>query len=320
MGRIYNYKLTVNIPYWTAQLAKIGKTLTAKDKRLLNSVKYEKQDNEAMARIHAKALTNGLYIPCLTDLVGDCMFESIEKTGFCEDRREFRKSVALLMFLFGDCKIISTYDDTLKNIFNMFNEIEYVFCHKMKRVYKYTYYTMCTDMFSDGSWSRLPTEIVLTLISIFFKVRINIYHDNGHINKICDEAVDKALPLDDPSCNINLALIGENHYVPLVPVPHKDTVSLKCPKYTIKLKKFLKWAQEKADVIGLYEDVDDDMDSAISDSDSDSDSESDKDHKESQQDDDSSHSTSSSNGSRSKSSGSNTASPRSKLIDRKSVV
>ncbi|VBB17830.1 hypothetical protein YASMINEVIRUS_293 [Yasminevirus sp. GU-2018] len=275
MTRVYNYKLTVNEAYWTAQLKKVGKALTKKDRKLLRSVKYEKQDNESMARIQTKALTNGLYIPCLTDLVGDCMFESIEKTGFCEDRKEFRRSVALLMFLFGECNVIKTYNASLKSTFESFNDIEYVYCHNSKRLYKYTYYTMCSDMFSDGSWSRLPTEIILTVISIFFKVRINIYHDNGHVNKICDPDLDKTLDVNDPQSNINIALIGENHYVPLAPVPHKDIASLKCPKYKVQLTKFLKWAREKADMVGLYEDDDDDSSDSSNDEDDQTNSEDD---------------------------------------------
>lgn len=255
MKRNYTYKLTVNEAYWHSHLKKIGKVLTRKDKILLRSTKNENQDNISMNRIQQRALKNGLHIPCLTNLVGDCMFESIEKTGFCKDRKIFRQSVALMMFLFGNCNIIKTYNSPLKNTFAMFNDVEYVFCHKTKRLYKYTYYTMCSDMFSDGSWSRLPTEIVLTVIAYLFKVRINIYHDNGHINKICDPDLDKILSSTDPKSNINIALIGEHHYVPLTRVPpHVDSGSLKCPKYCVQLKKFLKWAENKADMIGLFED------------------------------------------------------------------
>lgn len=257
LKRIYNYKLTINDEYWANQLRSIGKRLTKKEKKLLRSVKYEKQDNEAMARIQAKAITNGLYIPRLTELVGDCMFESIEHSGFCADREEFRKSIAILFFLFGDCKVISAYEEPLKEVFAFFNEIEHVYCHDTNLLFKYTYYTMCSDMFTSGSWSRLPTELVMTVISVFFKVRFHIYHDNGHIDKICDIEVDKEISLEDRESNIYLALIGENHYVPLVHIPDgmNVTETLKCPKYDVQLKKFHRWAREKADTLGLYDDV-----------------------------------------------------------------
>lgn len=254
MSRVYTYKRTVNEIYWQNQLKKIGKKLTYKDRKLLRATKCEKDNNESLMRIQAKALSDGLHIPCLTGLVGDCMFESIEKTGLCNDKKIFRQSVARLFFLFSDSNVISSYNITLKETFDLFNEIEYVYCHNTNRLYKYTYYTMCSDMYKDGSWSRLPTEIILTVISIFFKVRIHVYHDNGHVNKICDVELNKILSNDDPSCNIHIALVGENHYVPLVPKPHDDII--KCPKYSNQLKKFLKWAQEKSDAIGLYIDQD----------------------------------------------------------------
>lgn len=252
MPRIYNYKSTASEVYWKAQLKKIKKVLTKKDKKLLKSFKYENQCNESMLRIQTYALEKNLHITCLTDLAGDCMFESIEKTGFCKDKQVFRRSVALLLFLFGNCNVIETSNVSLKDTFELFNDVEFVFCHDTKKLYKYTYYTMCSDMYTDGSWSRLPTEIVLTVISIFFKVRINIYHDNGHIDMICSPELDQILDVIDPEFNINIALIGENHYVPLSHIPDKDTQPNECPKYTIQMDKFHKWARDKADMIGLY--------------------------------------------------------------------
>lgn len=254
--RIYRYKSTVNNEYWTNQLKLIGKRLTQKEKKLLKSVKYEKQDNEAMARIQNMAIKNGLYIPCLTELVGDCMFESIERVGLCKNKDEFRKGLAVLFFLFGDCNVISAYNTSLKDVFAMINDVEYVYCHDTNILHKYTYYTMCSDMFTCGNWSRLPTELMLTVISVFYKVRFHVYHDNGHISKICDIKLDKEIP-DNDYHNIYLALIGENHYVPLIRIPDelREKENLKCLKYNSNLKKFHRWAREKADLIGLYEDV-----------------------------------------------------------------
>jgi len=257
--RIYNYKLTINEAYWREELKTIRRKLTKKDKKLLKAVRNEKRNNISMAKIQANALTHGLHIPCLTELVGDCMFESIEHTGFCKDRDAFRKSVAMLFYLFGDCDVISSHKETLKEVFDSFNDIEYVYCYKTELLYKYTYYTMCSDMFKRGSWSRLPTELILTVISVFFKVRFHIYHDNGYIDKICDTKLNDSIALDDYESNIYLALI-ENHYVPLVRIPHGDIKSLQCPKYDIERDKFHIWAREKADLIGLYDEVTDDDD------------------------------------------------------------
>ena len=252
MKRFYNYKSTINKDYWNEQLKNIGQKLTNKDVKLFRSVRNERDDNESLEKIFIKAYTDGLYIPCLTKLKGDCMFESIEHTGLCANHEVFRKSIALLFYLFGDSKIISN-ELTLKELFDQINEIEYVYCYNEHRLYKYTYYTMCSDMYASGSWSRLPTELILTIISLFFKVRFNIYHDNGFINKICDNDVDKTLLPEDVSANIYLGLLGEYHYVPLIKRP--PIGEFKCPKYDVAMRKFHKWAREKADLIGLYTDI-----------------------------------------------------------------
>lgn len=254
MKRIYTYKLTINAKYWQDQLRTGDIRFTQKDRKLLKKVKYEKHDNSSLKRIHQKALSDGFFIPCLTEMSGDCMFESLEHTGLCDDRVALRKMVATLFFLFGESSdVLPGYDDPLKIVFTYMNDIPYVYCHEKKKLYAYTYYTMCSDMFTEGEWSRLPTHLVLILMSTFFKVRFHIYHDSGHITTICDESMSSQIPEDDDSCNLRLGLVGEHHYVPLIRRTGNAS-ELNCPKYNIELIKFHKWARERADVIGLYED------------------------------------------------------------------
>lgn len=248
---VYTYKRTINIEYWNEQLKKVKRRLTYYDYRLFRSVKNEKLNNMALQRIQKKALENGLYIPCLTGLVGDCMFESIQHTGFCEDKDVLRSSISSLLLLFGDHKVLSNQDLTLKELFSMRNEIDYVFCHKTSLLYKYNYHTMCIDMNLPGSWSRLPTDLILAVISSFFKVRIHIYHDNGYVSKTCDSDVDKMISLDDPKGNIYLGLIGEHHYVPLVRRKNLPE-ELPCPQYIKYQHAFHQWARKRAIALGLY--------------------------------------------------------------------
>jgi hypothetical protein len=257
MPRIYKYEITGDTKYWSKQLKKIDKKLTERDYDLLREVRSEIKDNEAIIRISERAKQDGLIIPCLSSLVGgDCLFESIELAGFCQNRKLFRKCIAILFFLFGDLKIISSYDMSLKEVFLLHNDIEYVFCHRKKLLYKYSYYTMCSDMFSGGSWSRMPTELMLMVVSVFFKVRFHVYHDRGHISKICDVEIDKTIPLDDPESNIYIGLIGEHHYIPLTKKINDDIDDV-VPTYNVEIKRFHKWAKYRADLIGLYEIVDD---------------------------------------------------------------
>lgn len=254
--RVYSYKSTSNRDYWQKSLKRVHKRLSKKDNSYLRSVRNEYLNNCAIQRIHKRALKDNLYIPCLTKLVGNCMFESMEHAGLCENHDEFRKAMAILFFTLGDCSIISTYTEPLKEVFTFFNDIEYVYCYKTEKLYKYSYYTMCSDMYKNCSWSRLPAELVLTVIATIFKIRIHIYNDNGNVIKICDKNMINVIPLNDDNDNIYLALIGENHYVPLVRIPDEmDINSLVCPKYVDCSKHFHEWAKTKADIAGLYSDV-----------------------------------------------------------------
>ncbi len=249
---IYTYKRTINVQYWNEQLKKVKRRMTYDDYRLFRAIKNEKLNNMALQRIQNKALENGLYVPCLTDLIGDCMFESIQHTGFCENKDIFRSSISSLFQLFGDSKVLSNQDLTLKELYDQVNEIKYVFCHKTALLYKYNYYTMCVDMNLPGSWSRLPTQLILVVISSFFKVRIHVYHDNGYVSQICDSNVDKNIPLDDPEGNIYLGLIGEHHYVPLLRRKNLNE-ELPCPQYIKYQHAFHQWARKRAMMLGLYE-------------------------------------------------------------------
>jgi hypothetical protein len=251
MEKIYNYKNNVNVNYWNTHLQKLDRKLTKKEKKLLKRVKNEHDDNKAIASIYQKALSKGMYVSDLTDLDGDCLFEAIELTGFHPDKHLLRRSIATIFFLFGDCKcVIPGFDDyTLKQIYTMYNDIEYVYCHNKKKLYKYSYMTMCSDMFTDGSWSRLVTELVLRVICNIFKVKIHIFHDNGHIQEICDDSID--VDENDDSSNIYLGLIGEHHYVPIKHKVGREDETI-CPQYIGQYKKFKKWACKISDRIGLY--------------------------------------------------------------------
>lgn len=135
MKRIYTYKLTINAKYWQDQLRTGDIRFTQKDRKLLKKVKYEKHDNSSLKRIHQKALSDGFFIPCLTEMSGDCMFESLEHTGLCDDRVALRKMVATLFFLFGESSdVLPGYDDPLKIVFTYMNDIPYVYCHEKKKI------------------------------------------------------------------------------------------------------------------------------------------------------------------------------------------
>jgi hypothetical protein len=228
------------IKCWSDRLKLIKKKLSQSEKKLLKRTINEVNMNQSIKKIQSKALLDGLYIPSLTESDGDCLFESFELSGLSDDKIEFRKQIAYLFFLFGDLIIVEAYGRTLKETFYDFNTIDYVYSDDTNLLYKYTYYTMCSDMSASGNWSRLPTELILTVISIFFKVRITIYNDNDHsyVHKICP---DNLIPESD----IYLGKISEQHYIPLKPINMDDVNNISVILYDKYINKFKIWANKK---------------------------------------------------------------------------
>lgn len=253
-NRIYTFKKTADVKYWEKQLKQIGKKITKKDIAILKSIKEEVKDNKAIARINDRAAKDNLYIPELSGLEGNCMFESLEIGGLGADSKTIRESVGSIFYFFGDYPMILGNTNTLKELFSFINDVEYVFCREKQKLYKYSYYTMCADLFTEGCWSRLPAEMILSVIASCYGVRIHIYHDNQNVNIICPDDISKNIPLDDDDRNIYLGLLGEHHYIPLVKSKRKLTSPKKSLKYSDAREIFMNWATNIADKVGLYED------------------------------------------------------------------
>jgi hypothetical protein len=78
---------------------------------------------------------------------------------------------------------------------------------------------MICDLRTKYKWKRLPTELILMAVSRIYQVKILIHHNNSqYINEINvwaghipDESIDV----------IRLALINEEHYVPIMQIPNE---------------------------------------------------------------------------------------------------
>jgi hypothetical protein len=119
------------------------------------------------------------------------------------------------MWLYKNYKNIFTNNDlTLNEMFTMQNEIEYLLDKKNNDLYIYNYDVMCADLACDGSWKRLPIEIILMCVSFIFDVKIIICHDNGYTHNI--------ITTNTPQKTIYLGLLGEFHYIPLMKKQEND--------------------------------------------------------------------------------------------------
>lgn len=242
-----NFPKTIKPIAWCNYL---GRRLTKNEHHILDNFRGEASTNTIMKKLYNKCLARGLYVPMLSQADGNCMFESLNYHKIGSDVDSLRSGLAVLIYLFKDKeKFMPNMDLTLKQMFDAFNEIEFVAKYVKvkddsgeevleKKFYKYTFDIMCQDLTNNGSWSKLPTEIILRVISYIYKVEIEIINscnDYAHIINSY-ENVDPPVKLR----KIYLGHLGESHYLPVDIL--EEGVTPTNMYYTNARKKFLKWA------------------------------------------------------------------------------
>lgn len=230
----YNYKSTDNIDYWEEYLER---ELTRKELIILSQARSECLFNNKINKVFEKGKTMGLYIPELTELHGNCIFESLKILGLCEDIDAFRTSIALSMFILKDKKNLIINEDgsnsqSLFELFNDFKEIHYVFCQEDKKIYKYNFDVMCMDLATDTSWTRFNTHLILLFLASLLNLKFTIIQDSGYVHDIGN--------ITNPDTKtIYLGHIGELHYIPL----DVGETEEQCPKYINRTMMFHEWAK-----------------------------------------------------------------------------
>lgn len=209
----YPYPRSLNKNIWAAYL---GRQLLNEEIFILESVKAERAFNDKIKALNVNIKSKNLYIPRLTKLHGNCLFESLYFFNICDEKFLMRKGLAHLMYIYRNHKGLFNVDDpndsrTPKDIFRDTNEIEFVLCREEDRAYKYSYEAMCQDLGNNYSWTRLPTQLIIMFISKFYNIRFEI-HSNVHtfVNVIDMNPNDLGVKR-----NIALGIIGESHYLPL---------------------------------------------------------------------------------------------------------
>lgn len=236
------YPKTLNKKIWENYLKR---DLSEKEMGLLATLKTEMGFNKRLVELYEIALTKNLYIPFLTNLYGNCLFESLNYLGICQDQDDLRKTLAYLLYIYRDHKnLFKNETRTLAEMFRDTNEIEYVYCKKEERIYKYTYDTMCQDLASEFSWTRLPMQIIIMFISLLFNIQIEIISNtNAHVHSFS--------MTENPSSIVYLGHIGETHYVPLAVRKGNKNEDI-CPEYGLDTKKeFAAWAKKMENQVQL---------------------------------------------------------------------
>lgn len=244
----FEFPKTVKQSEWIKFL---GRSLTRREKFLIQDLKSEHRMNERMQKLYQNCNGKNMYVPVLTNLIGDCMFESLvyHKIGY--DVETLRKGLAHLLYIFQDYdNLFPTNDMALKKLFELFNEVEYV-CrtdvqkymgkvYRTQKFYKYTYDVVCQDISGKYSWSKLPTQMILMFVSYLYKVNIIIVSDETdyEINVNIYEDMENPPPLR----NIYLGHLGELHYVPIDVLKDDEEID---PMYYIDAKTdFIKWGKQ----------------------------------------------------------------------------
>lgn len=244
----------------------LGRNLNYTERNILSNVKTEYDMNQRLTEIYQileeknnKIISDDqnnyrYYVPELTNLDGNCLFESLVYHGLANSVNDIRQGMAYILFLFKDYQdLFPNFNMSLKEMYDMTNEIEYVRLSRYDKdgyriltpdsepkVYKYSYNVMCQDLTTGHSWSKLPTEILLRTLSLMFNLNITVFHNNGHqtnINAYADST--EQIP---ELTNIYLGHLGESHYIPIDTYDTDELLEQKQIFYSNDRKEFKKWA------------------------------------------------------------------------------
>ena len=217
----------------------LSRSLSDSESNILQNFAQERMFNKSIEALHGNCLINNLRVASLTNMHGNCLFESLMYHGIGTDIKSFRKGLASLLYFYKDVKnFIPNTDMTLNEMFVMGNEIEYVcrYHNSEKIYYKYSYNIMCQDLSNADSWTKLPTEFILRVISYIYKKKIVIVGSNSDYLHIIDSHP------ESESNIIYLGHLGESHYVAVGAIMSEADYK---PVYYNEAKlKFIKWARK----------------------------------------------------------------------------
>ncbi|CAH6421226.1 Hypothetical protein KVN_LOCUS189 [uncultured virus] len=227
----------------------LTRQLTDQEMVIIEEFRSEHIINEKMKSLHEICKLKNLYVPILTKLHGDCLFESLNYHKIGIDVNTLRIGLSTVMYLFKNyMNFFPSMSTSLEDLFNTFNEIEYVY--KMDEsnqefntknnftIFKYSYDVMCQDLTNSTSWSKLPTQLILMIISFLYKVNIIIINNSNNFELKINVYENY---FDFPLQNIYLGHLGESHYIPL-DVINENTIINEI-YYVDSKKNFYNWAK-----------------------------------------------------------------------------
>ena len=221
---------------------------------LMKNAISEERNNAALDKIQNKCKIDNLRISHLTELDGNCMFESIIKTGACGDISiaELRSGIAFIMTIYKDTKnFFPNQESSMSELFDLLNtgdgEVNNVIKSDDNSIVKYTYDIMCKDLCVITSWYRLQTHLILMVVSFLYKLKICIINDEESELKYIINVWENSIIPENEIRTIYLGHITECHYVPICENNNDNLEIEPIMHYTGEMKKledFIKGIEE----------------------------------------------------------------------------
>ena len=206
------------VKHWIGYLRR---HLNSKERRMFETVRYESHINRLLSNLYHQCGQRGLYIPELTLMIGNCLFESLNYHRIGKDPIQLRRAMAFFFFQFKDFPgLFPTDPETIAQKFAIEKFVlpSYVHCRTNKTNYRLSYETMCQDMADDRSWTKLPANTMLFVASYMFHLRIVVINSESATatNEVVINAWAEASAEEkDRVRTIYLGQLMERHYVPL---------------------------------------------------------------------------------------------------------
>jgi hypothetical protein len=246
MDDLFDFPKTTSEDKWKNYLER---QLTYEEKYIIDSLKSEAHFNNHMRSMYALCKQRNMYVPALTLMDGNCLFNSLTYHNIGTNGVTLRKGLATIMLIFGDTvNFLPNFPGmTLRQIFDMYDADKFYVAkdeyyvvdgkkEKFTQHFKYTYDVMCQDLSNDGSWSKLPVQLILLVISYMYKVNIEVISSKDYVYNV--DVYDKTNQL---TRTVYLANINDLHYVPIR--VHNQNDKRDELYYQDATYKFAQWAQ-----------------------------------------------------------------------------
>lgn len=227
-----------------------GKKISRRIKKIIKKYYEEEKINKQLNKLYENCEKNKLCMGKLTNMYGDCLFESLNYHGIGEDVESLRKGLAMILYIYKNDKEFLPSKMSLKEMYEMSmdEEIEKVYYKekKEKKYTKYGYNVMCQDLTVENSWERIPANIILILVSYLYKVEIITVVDyETKNNGISPINFWNEIEHENEIEKIYIGHICDNHWIPIKEKEeNKELEEEKNEYYTKETEKFNKWAKE----------------------------------------------------------------------------